>query len=132
LQGNRTIGSVGRKDSSGAERSGEDVTLRVGVGVFGTHDAGFNQPADVGMIASEAGNIFVANVIEAAVADVSEVELMADDGESGAGGAHSVKLGLVDGVALNTAMSRCEGFEQRALRIRAKRVIVAVAYGLYG
>jgi hypothetical protein len=104
----------------------------VELGIFRAYDAGFNQPADVGVIAGEAGNINSANVVEAAVAHMSEVEFVADDGESGAGGAHSIKFGMIDGIALNTAVSGGKDFEQSSLRIGAKGVIVGVTDGLYG
>ena len=71
-------------------------------------------------------------MVEATVAHVGEVELATDDGESGAGGAHSVELRMLDRVTLNVLVSRFEGFDESRLRVGVKGVIVDLAHGLDG
>ena len=132
FQGYRVIRSVRRNGSPRAESSGKNVALGVGLGVFRAHDAGFDQAADVGMIAGQPGSVFAPNMVEAAVAHVSEVEGATDDGQSGTGSAHSVELGMFQGVTLNAPMSGFKGFEQSALGVGAKGMIIDVTHGLDG
>src|ERR1035438_6990579 len=82
------------------------------------------------MIACKSGDGFGANMVEATVAHMGEVELAIYDGESGAGGSHSVELRMLRGITLNILMSGFEGLEQGILRIDAKGMVVDVAYGL--
>src|ERR1039458_5488985 len=61
------------------------------------------------MIACKSGDGFGANMVEATVAHMGEVELAIYDGESGAGGSHSVELRMLRGITLNILMSGFEG-----------------------
>ena len=51
FQDEGTIWGVRHEIPTGAKGGGEDVALRVRLGVFRAHDAALDQPADVGMIA---------------------------------------------------------------------------------
>jgi len=130
FEGDGEIRNVRNDIAAGAQGGGKNVTLRVGLGVFGTNDAALDQTADIRMIAGEAGDGFSANQIEAAIADMGEMELAADDGERGAGGSHAVELGMLLSETLNVLMSRLKGRGERGLRVAVERVVVDAAHGL--
>ena len=71
------------------------------LGVLRTDDAVLDQSSDIRMIPSQAGKSAIAYQIQPAVADVCEIEVGADDGECGASRAHSMKLGMLESIALN-------------------------------
>jgi hypothetical protein len=132
FQGEGTIRKVRRNVATGAQGSGKNVTLWVELSIFSAYDATLDQPADVGMIACKSGNRSAANMVQATVADMGEVELASDDGQSGTSGAHPVELRMLGGVTLYILVSGLEGMEQGILRISAERVVVDVAHGFDG
>src|SRR5450755_5182416 len=117
---------------AGPERCGKNMTLGMGLGIFGAHDAGLDQPADVGMIPREPFDGIGADQIEATVADMREAELAVDDGQSSTGGPHAVELRMFHGIALNVLVSGVEGLDEGSLRIAAKVVVVDAAHGFDG
>ena len=129
LQGKWLIREVRRDLSTAAQGSGKNVTLRMGLSIFGAYGATLDQPSDVGMISRKSGNRSGANVIETTVAHVGEVELAIDNGDSGAGGPHSVELRMLVGVTLNHLVRGLEGMEEGILRSRAERMVVDVTHG---
>jgi len=130
FEGHGEIRSVRNDIASGAEGRGKNVALRVRLGVFGANDAALDQAADVRMIAGEAGDGFSANQVEAAIADMGEMELAADDGERGACGSHAVELWMLLGKTLNVLMRRFERCGERGLRVTVKGVVIHAANGL--
>jgi hypothetical protein len=120
---------VRRDLSTAAQGSGKNVALRMGLSIFGAYNATLDQPSDVGMISRKSGNRSGANVIETTVAHVGEVELAIDNGDSGAGGAHSIELRMLVGVPLNQLVRGLEGLEEGILRSRAERMVVDVTHG---
>jgi len=81
------------------------------------------------MISRKPGNRSGANVIKTTVAHVGEVELAIDNGDSSAGGAHSVELRVLVGVTLNHLVRGLEGIEEGILRSRAERLVVDLTHG---
>src|SRR4029077_4725670 len=132
FQGDGVFRNVRRNIAAGAQGSGKNVTLGVRLGVFRADDAALDQSADVRMIAGETGDGLGADQVKATVANVSEIQLAVDDGESGTGGSHAVELRVLHGVTLNVLGSGFEGDDQRTLRIVAKGIVVDVAHGLDG
>src|SRR5579864_2662581 len=82
------------------------------------------------MIARESGDGLSADMVEAAVAHMGEMELPAYNGHRGACGPHSVELRVLHRITLNRLVSRFQGLQQRALRIRAEGILVDVTHGL--
>ena len=104
--------------AAGAQGGGKDVALRVRLGVFGAHDAALHQAADIRMIAGETRDGLGTDQVESAIADVGEMKLAADDGESRAGGAHPVELGMFQGKTLNILVRRFKGLRRAWLADR--------------
>lgn len=129
MQGKWLIREVRRDLSTAAQGCRKNVTLWVALSVFRAYGATLDQPSDVGMIPGKSGNRSGANVIKTAVAHVGEVEPAIDNGQGGAGGAHSVELRMFVGVTLNHLVRGLEGMEERILRSRAERMVVDVTHG---
>ena len=87
------------------------MALGVLLGILGADDAAFDQPADVGVIASQAPDAGTTNQIEAAVSDVGKIKLATAHDECGAGGAHAMKGGMLLGKFLNAGVSGGKGFD---------------------
>src|SRR5271165_852599 len=106
------------------------MALRVRLGILGAHNAAFDQPANVRMIAGEARDSLAANQVQAAVPNMGETELAIDDRHRGTGRSHAVELRVFRGKTLNSLVSGREGLDQGFLRTRAKSVVVDAAHGL--
>ena len=61
---------------------------------------------------------------------MSEVELAIHDGESSAGGAHAIKLRVLEGIALDAVVGSEKGIQQCRLGIAGEIAIVEMADGL--
>jgi hypothetical protein len=116
----------------GSEGGSEDVALRMGFRILRANNAVLDEAADVGMIASQASEIAITHKVETAISDVGEAELAFDDGERGAGGAHTLKLRMFDGVALNIIVSGLESRSQGLAGVSRKIAIVNVPDGFDG
>ena len=132
FQRDGVFGNVRSDVAAGAESGGEDVALGVRLGVFGADNAAFDQATNVRMVASEAGNRFGANEVEATVTDMGEMKPAIDDRERCAGRAHSVELGMIHREALNILVRRFKGFGESQLWIIAESIVIDLAYGLDG
>src|SRR6202007_2533191 len=98
------VGPVDCDFPSRAQGTGEDVALGMAFGVLGADQAAFYQPAHVGVIAREAADFVLANQVEAAIADMGEIELMAEQNQSGTGGSHPLKNRMLFGVIQNAGV----------------------------
>ncbi len=111
------LGRVGQHFPSRTERGSENVALGMGFGIFQAHHAALDEPANVGMIAREAGHRVGADQVETTVTYMRKKKLAAHDGESGACGSHALQLGVLHRVTLNVGMSSIEGRDEGLLRI---------------
>ena len=116
--------------AAASQGSGENMALRVKLGIFGPHQAALNQPSDIGMIARESGNRSTANMVEAAVADVRKVQFAAYYRQCSTRRSHPIKLRMLPGVTLNGLMSRFETSQQRILRTGAKGMPIKLSHRL--
>src|SRR5690242_7393692 len=97
-------GRIRKEFAARAERGGEDVTLRMRLGIFGTNNAGLDEPSYVGVIARQALGGLAADQVQTTVADVGEEELVVDNRKSGAGGPHTTELRMLECVAQDGIM----------------------------
>jgi len=130
IQGDGVIGAIGDDVFARAEGRGENMALRVRLGVFGADDAAFNEPAHVGMIPGETGDGFGTHEVQAAVANMGKAKFAADDGKGSAGSSHAVKFRMFLGIALDVLMRHREGFDQSVLRIAVEGAVVDVAHSI--
>ena len=126
------LGRIRKEFPAGAERGCEDVTLGMRFGVFGTNNAGFDEPSYVRVVAREALGGLAADQVQTAVADVREKKLVIDDCESGAGGPHTTELRMLETVALDSIVRSLQTDGQSCLRIAAEVMVIDVAHGLDG
>lgn len=94
-------GSVRLDFVRNTEGEGEDVPLRVGFGLIGADDAGFDQTRDKSVITGELNEVAVMKQVQAAVTDMSEVKLMAEQHECGASGSHPNQFRVLTCLLLN-------------------------------
>src|SRR5258708_36575640 len=69
------------------------------------------------MVTGQQAQICCSEQIKVAIADVSEVKMLPHQSESGAGCAHSKKVGVFARLLLDAAMSFTKGFQQALLRV---------------
>ena len=112
-----------------SERGGEDVALRMRLGIFGADDAAFHQPSNVGMIARKPRSRPGAKKVQAAVSNMGETELAFDNRKGGAGCTHPGELRMLGGEALNRLMGGAKSTYQSILRIIVKVAVIYEAHG---
>jgi len=128
FQEERTIRGVRARHSDRSPGGGEDVALRVRLRRLRGARCAFDQPADVGNdrgVARENG--FRLELWWRRLSPTWAKWSCDDDGESGAGGAHSVELRMLDRVTLDALVSRFRGLRRESLAARVKGVIVDLA-----
>lgn len=130
FEGNGVLGNMRRDLGSRSQCGGKDVALGMRLGVFGTDNSAFDEPADVRMIARETRDSAAANQVKPAVAHVGEIELAVNNRKRGAGRAHAVKFRMFEGVALNRVMCAAESGDQDLLRVAVEIAIVDITNGL--
>jgi hypothetical protein len=126
------FGAVDGQFPACSESGGEDVALRMLLGIFGPDNAAFYQPAHIGVIASEAQDARIAYEVKAAVSNVREIELPSAERQSRACRSHALKCGMLLGIVLNAGMRHRERIHQSGLRVIVETLIVNFANGLNG
>src|SRR5580704_12421880 len=89
------------------------MTLRVLLRVLGTDQPAFDQPPDIGVVASQTQNAGIAHEIETAVTDMGKIKLPAAENQSRTSCTHSLKYGVLLGETQNASMGSNEGLDQQ-------------------
>src|ERR1039458_3047967 len=89
------------------------------LGILGPDEPRLHQPADIGVVASQAGDARTAHQIKAAISDVRIIKLAIADYERGAGGPHTVQLRVLGWVSLHPFVSPGKCLEQSEIRVVA-------------
>src|ERR1700757_2080775 len=131
LKRNGLFGNMRNNIAPRSQGGGEDVPLGMGFGVFGTHDAAFDQAAHIRMVAGEAGDAFAANQVKTAIADMGKVELAADDRQSRTSRSHALKFRMLEGIALDHLMSGLQSGDQGSLGVASEIAIVNMTHGFH-
>ncbi len=114
---------------SGTEGGGQNVTLRMPLGILGANHAAFDQPAYVGVIAGETQDFGGAHQVKAAVTNMREVKLPVMKHERGAGGAHSLESGIPLGIIQNPGVGHGKRFHQSCSRIMLETPVINLSHG---
>src|ERR1041384_1216574 len=104
----------------------------MGDGFFGADDSLFDQAPYIGLVAGQRENFGIAGEIEAAVAYVGIIKIVANYCYGSAGCAHAVQFGMFFGVLFDALMRGAECCYQYRLDVTFTTICVNLFNGLNG